>query len=130
MLLFIFLVIALVALIIFFAILTVKKKNPEFVPPEVKEEPDLNKLDHLVSSVKRPKEEEKTGETTDKGKEERDSQEAEEKQTGEEAQKNKEKEEEQDKKQRPGTRGTPPKKPPTINLKEAMRSKQFLDRKS
>ncbi len=126
MLLFIILVIAMVALIIYFATLTVRKKNPKFIPPEVKDEPDLNKLEHLVSSVKKtqqPEQEEKTAEQA-QNEETQEEQDNTEDQNEQEDEQNSE---QQNSGKRP--RGTPPKKPPTLNLRQAMKTKQFLDRK-
>ncbi len=125
MLAFIFLVVALVALIIFFAILTVKKKNPEFEPPKVNTNPDLNKLDNLVSSVKKPKQE-----TTVKQVDEPENNQQLEQPEEEPNNKQEQKEETTQKTtSKPGNRGKPPRKPPTLDLKQAMKSKQFLDRK-
>ncbi len=127
MLLFIFLVIALVVLIIFFAILTVKKKNPEFTPPQVNTEPDLNKLDHLVGSVKKKAEQEQIHQQSDQ--EQDASQQQEEESMQEQEEQEKETGEQTQEKKGPGSRGKPPRKPPTLNLRQAMKSKQFLDRK-
>ena len=126
MILFIFLVITLVALIIFFAILTVKKKNPEFIPPKVNEEPDLNKLEHLVGTVKKSKQ--KQDSQQEKQQSQEQTPQAQESKQDEQIEKE-EKEQQDEKKQKIGKRGTPPRKPPTIDLKQAMKTKQFLDRK-
>jgi len=113
--------IALISIIILFAIVITKKKNPPFVPPKVESEPDLNKLDNLITSVKK-KESPKT-ESVEKQTEKQDIKE------DKKTDVKKDTQEEKEEKKKIGSRGSPPKQAPRIDIKQAMKNKEIIDRK-
>ncbi len=135
MIFYIILVLILVGFTIWLAQLIVSKKNPEFKPEPVEKFDDLNKLDDLVGTVKKPKNQ--TQPQTNEQTQQADNQDNGEKEYSSALdntnpqEDNKDPEEEQEEQEPPktkfsGRRGKPPKRPPRTNLREAMKNSEIL----
>ena len=134
MIFYIILVLILVGFTIWVAQLIVSKKNPEFKPEPVEKIDDLNKLDDLVGTVKKPKQEDQTQNQVQQTEQQPDNKDNDEKEYSsamdntnpEQDNKDSEEEEEPPKTKFSGRRGTPPKRPPRTNLREAMKNSEIL----
>ncbi len=129
MLLYIFLVTVLVILIIWIAILVVRKRRPEYKPTPVKSEPDLNNLDALVGTVKKKKTQPvKTNVKTEQPRQEQKD-DVKEYTSGSmiDEERFEKSTKQNDRSNRfAGRRGKPPKRPPRPNLREAMKASEIL----